>query len=140
MAQLRPAKALGVFVVAALAGILWAALAPRGTETTSRAEPATGDTVQLVLSISSPEHGLSLEATRKLPRGSSVLEALQSTVAMETKEYAGIGIFVTKLCGIAPPEGKFWSAAVDGKKSPVGIAAIKLDRDLRLDWTIKDIE
>jgi hypothetical protein len=140
MAQLRPSSALGLLAAALLVVGLWLAFAPQGVETPSYAEPPAGESVELTITISSPDDGLALEATRRVPRGSTTLEAMRGTVAMEVKEYAGIGLFVTKLCGIAPPNGKFWSPAVDGKKSQVGIAALKLDRDLRLEWTIKDVE
>jgi hypothetical protein len=140
MAQMRPSSALALLASALLVGGLWLVFAPQGVETPSYAEPPAGESVELTLSIHSPDDGLALEAKRRIPRGSTALDAMQGTVAMEVKEYAGIGFFVTRLCGIAPPAGKFWSPAVDGKKSQVGIAALKLDRDLRLEWTIKDVE
>ena len=63
---------------------------------------------------------------------------MRDTVAMETKEFDGLGLFVTRLCGVEPAAGKFWSPDVNGEKSKVGIAKIKLDEDTRLTWTVRE--
>ena len=113
-----------------------------GQSSTSQAQsPALsgeGEQVTFELSIEDAESGLSLTANRRVPQGVTALDAMRGTVAMETKEYDGLGLFVTRLCGVEPAKGKFWSPSVDGEKSKLGIARIKIEKDTRLSWTTRD--
>jgi hypothetical protein len=39
---------------------------------------------------------------------------------------------------VEPAKGKFWSPSVDGEKSKLGIARIKIEKDTRLSWTTRE--
>lgn len=140
MSRLNVRSSLALLAVALGAAAVW--WLPGGESPQTRAESpqlaSDGQQVTLELSIEDADSGLSLEATRKVPQGTTALEAMRATVALETKEYEGLGLFVTRLCGVAPAKGKFWSPEVDGEKSTVGIARIKLEKDTRLRWTIRE--
>jgi hypothetical protein len=94
--------------------------------------------VQLKITIEDSDSGLLVNISRRVPEGTTALDAMRATVAIETKDFKDLGQFVTSLCGVEPAKGKFWSPDVDGKRSPVGIAQIKIEKDMRLDWKTRD--
>lgn len=141
MSRLSPRQSailLGVAVVAGLVWMLQSGPTSPGSLSHAKTLAASDKTVQLEMSIEDADSGLSVQVRRRVPVGTTALDAMQATVALETKEYADLGLFVTSLCGIKPPSGKFWSPTVNGKRSQVGIARIKIESDTRLDWKLQD--
>lgn len=111
---------------------------PSSSTSVVAAEPKSDKLVTLKLRIEDSESGLRVEIDRKVPAGSTALAAMQQLIAMETKEFSGLGLFVTSLCGVKAPAGKFWSPEVDGVRAMEGISNLKIDKDLELQWKIKD--
>lgn len=95
---------------------------------------ADGKQVALEITIEDADSGLEVHVKRTVAAGTSGIDAMRATVAIETKEFEGLGLFVTSLCGVQPAAGKFWSPQVDGEKSQVGIAKIKIEKDTHLRW------
>ncbi len=98
---------------------------------------AAGHDVILTLKIEDKKSGLTLEATKSVPRGSNALQVLQDTVLVKYKTYPDLGAFVTGLCGIDAPEGMVWTFEVDRKWSTVGIGSLVLDRDTLIEWATR---
>jgi hypothetical protein len=143
MTRLSPRSSAYLLVLALVALAAWAAYdARRSGEgigvAVARADEPAAQLVSVEMTVRDSASGLEVTVKRKVATGSTALELMRSTLALETKEYPDLGVFVTKLCGIAPPPGKFWSPEVDGKKSAVGVARIQFDRDTRLDWQLRD--
>jgi hypothetical protein len=140
MSGLNVRSSLLLLAIVAVAGGSWWFRSGNSTETHAQSVPvkADGKQVALELSIEDADSGLSLSVKRRVPQGITALEAMRMTVAIETKEFEGLGLFVTRLCGVEPAAGKFWSPAVDGQKSKLGVAKITLDQDTRLSWTTRE--
>jgi hypothetical protein len=100
----------------------------------------SGKTVRLEMTIEDAESGLVVHVQRRVPVGSTALDAMKATVAIETKKYTDLGLFVTSLCGVKPTGNKFWSPTLNGKRSQLGIARIKFETDSRLDWKLQDAQ
>jgi hypothetical protein len=86
------------------------------------------------ISIKDEDSGMSVEIDRKFSVGTTGLDAMKATVVVESKSYPGLGVRVLKICGVAPARGKYWALFVDGKYSELGIADVKLDKDVRIEW------
>lgn len=140
MSRLTLRSSLALLSITLGIALLW--WSSGGQTSTSQAQsPALsseGEQVTFELSIEDADSGLSLTAKRRVPKGVTALDAMRGTVAMETKEYDGLGLFVTRLCGVEPVKGKFWSPSVDGEKSKLGIALIKIEKDTHLSWTTRE--
>ena len=140
MSRLNVRSSLALLSIVLGIALVWWSTA--GQSSTSQAQSplisSEGKQVAFELSIDDADSGLSLTAKRRVPQGITALEAMRGTVAMETKEYDGLGLFVTRLCGVEPAKGKFWSPSVDGEKSKLGIARIKIEKDTRLSWTTRE--
>lgn len=55
-------------------------------------------------------------------------------------DYQGLGRkFVVAIAGFAvrPRERQFWQLEIDGKKSPVGIAEVRITKPMRIRWKIE---
>jgi hypothetical protein len=141
MPRLTTSNSLAILVLAAVGTLVWWLPAE---EPAKDAGPkpvvlrADGKQVQLEITIEDADSGLSVKASRKVPEGTTALDAMRATVAIQTKDFQDLGQFVTSLCGVEPGKGKFWSPDVDGKRSPVGVAQIKIEKDTRLDWKTRD--
>lgn len=143
MSRLSPRQSailLGVAVIAALAWALQSGPTSPGSLSHAKTLAASDKTVQFEMTIDDADSGLTVNVRCRVPAGSTALDVMQATVALETKEYADLGLFVTSLCGIKPPSGKFWSPTLNGKRSSLGIARIKLETDTRLDWKLQDAQ
>jgi hypothetical protein len=140
MPRLSPSNSLALLAVAALATAVWWWPATTAQPGAAQAAVLNADAkhVQLEITIEDPDSCLSVQIKRRVPVGTSALEAMRATVAMQTKEFQGLGQFVTSLCGVEPAKGKFWSPEVDGERSQVGIAQIKIEKDTRLAWKTRD--
>jgi hypothetical protein len=139
MSRLNTRSSLALAAVALVVGASWW-LPGRESPASSAVVAPDAKSVRLELTIEDAASGLSLSATRNVPTGTSALDAMRSTVSIETKEFDGLGTFVVRLCGVEPAKGKFWSPAVDGEKSKTGIGRIVLEKDTKLSWTIKDAQ
>lgn len=140
MSRLSPQTCVALLAIALGGGVLWwSSGAPTSSPEVAQAlaaqEVSNAQQVTLELTIEDADSGLELRAKRKVPAGISGIDAMRGTVAIETKEFEGLGLFVTSLCGVKPADGKFWSPAVDGKKSQLGIVKIKIEQDTHLRWT-----
>jgi hypothetical protein len=138
MPRLSSQSSIALIAIALGVGLLWwvpnrDAAVSSGSQALAQA-PADAKLVALEITIEDEESGLRVHATRKVPAGISGIDAMRATVAIETKEFEGLGLFVTSLCGVKPAAGKFWSPTVDGEKSQVGIARIKIEKDTHLRW------
>lgn len=144
MPRLSSRSSLALLGIALAVALVWwfplqNAATPVGSQALAEA-PADAKLVALEITIEDADSGLQLHATRKVAAGVSGLDAMRATVAIETKEFEGLGLFVTSLCGVKPAAGKFWSPAVDGEKSQVGIARIKIEKDTHLRWKTQDAQ
>ena len=90
--------------------------------------------VTFELKITDDDSGLTVSLKRQLPSGTNAYSALQASVPVQVKEYAGLGVRVLKICDVAPVRGKHWGLYVDGKKSETGIAGITIDKDILIEW------
>ena len=95
------------------------------------AEPAL---VQVQISITDEDSGLSVKATRQVKTGTSGLDAMKATVALEVKSYPGLGVRVLKICDVAPVRGKYWALFVDGKYADAGIADLAIGKATQIEW------
>jgi hypothetical protein len=98
MARLSPRQSAILLAVAVMAAIVWAfqgGQTPPGSLSHAKTLAEGGKTVQLEMTIEDPDSGLSVQVRRRVPVGTTALEAMQATVAIETKEYADLGLFVT---------------------------------------------
>jgi hypothetical protein len=143
MPRLTTTSSLALLAIAVVGTLVWCLPAdePKPAETpkalTLRADAKQ---VQLEITIADDDSGLSVQVKRRVPEGTTALDAMRATVAMQTKDFKELGQFVTSLCGVEPAKGKFWSPDVDGKRSPVGVAQIKIEKDTRLDWKTRTPE
>lgn len=112
-----------------------------GPDHSTADEPAASQpSVLLEVKILDTASGLELQAQKRVPAGSSLLEALDGLVKVGTKEYPGVGSIVTDLCGVEPPANHFWALYVDGQFADRGASQIELDRDLRIEWRTQQPE
>ena len=98
------------------------------------ADAAEGKSASFELRITDEDSGLNATIKRQVVIGTSAFEALKASVTVEVKEYPGLGVRVLKLCDVQPVRGKHWGLYVDGKKSEVGIAGIKIEKDILIEW------
>jgi hypothetical protein len=110
-------------LVALAAWVLWAS-----------AVCAADTKVEAQLSITDEDSGLSVVVKRQVAVGTTGLDFMKATVAMEVKSYPGLGVRVLKLCDVAPARGKYWALFVDGKYSESGIAEVTMEKDTRIEW------
>lgn len=72
--------------------------------------------------------------------GKNALELLKKSNTIETKEYKGLGEFVTLINGLAGDNEHFWSFYINGKQSQVGASAyITKSTDL-IEWKYEKIK
>jgi hypothetical protein len=141
MPRLTTSSSLAILALAAVGTLVWwlpAEESANDAGTKPAALRTDGKQVQLKITIEDSDSGLLVNISRRVPEGTTALDAMRATVAIETKDFKDLGQFVTSLCGVEPAKGKFWSPDVDGKRSPVGIAQIKIEKDMRLDWKTRD--
>jgi hypothetical protein len=141
MPRLTTPSSLALLALAAVALLVWwLPVGESATQAVSQAAVLAEDAkqVEVEITIEDADSGLSVQAKRRVAEGSTALEAMRATVAIETKEFQGLGLFVTSLCGVKPAAGKFWSPEVDGERSQVGIAQIKLKKNTRLNWKTRE--
>ena len=81
--------------------------------------------------------GLAASIRREASHGSTALAFMESVVAVESKRYPGMGVFVTGLCGVAAPDGTFWALSVNGQRATRGIAEVVLDGDTHIRWDLE---
>ncbi len=139
MPRLNVRSSLTLLVVALVAALIWWLPGRDGAPPSSAqaiAATALDDAKQVTLEITieDADSGLAVHVKRQVAVGTSGIDAMRATVAIETKEFDGLGLFVTSLCGVQPAAGKFWSPQVDGEKSQVGIARIKIEKETHLRW------
>jgi len=71
--------------------------------------------------------------------GKSALELLKKSNTTETKEYKGLGEFVTSINGLAGDKENFWSFYVNGKQAQVGASSyITKSTDL-IEWKYEKV-
>jgi hypothetical protein len=90
--------------------------------------------VTLTLKITDKPSGLSVDAKKVVPMGSSAFDVLRDMVKVKYKTFAKLGPFVTGLCGVDAPDGVYWALYADEKFSDVGIGSITLDKDTCVEW------
>ncbi len=73
--------------------------------------------------------------------GKNALELLKASHRVDTKDYPGVGEFVTAIDGLeTDSKTSFWAFYVNGKQSPVGASAyITKDSD-ELEWKVETID
>lgn len=114
---------------------LWQA--PQHPQLVSLSDPvalAAANQVQLTLKIADEDSGLQVQAKRKVTTGQSALEALEATVPVKSKNYPGIGLRILGLCNVEPARGKYWALFVDGKYAETGIADLKIEKEIVIEW------
>ncbi|HTN77897.1 MAG TPA: hypothetical protein VL096_21715 [Pirellulaceae bacterium] len=126
---------------AALVIIVWLlclAVLPWGGSRVASAANAEPKLVQVELKITDEDSGLTAHIKCKVPAGTSGLEAVQRLVPLKVREYPGLGPRVLKICDVEPKRGKYWGLSVDGKVSEVGIASVKVENDILIEWNTKE--
>lgn len=90
--------------------------------------------LDIVDSITGSALAVSIE--RKVERGIPALEAMEALVAVESKSFPGVGVFVRGLCGVTAPDGTFWQLSVNDERSERGIAEWRVDAPMHLRWEL----
>lgn len=73
--------------------------------------------------------------------GKDALSLLKASHRIETKEYPGVGEFVTVIDGIeTDSKTNYWGFYVNGKQSPVGANAYITKNSDKLEWKVESID
>jgi len=74
--------------------------------------------------------------------GTNALTALKSIsdLNIESKEYAGMGTFVTAINGVAGDSEYFWALYVNDKFADKAIDKYVLDADTKISWKLEKID
>lgn len=70
----------------------------------------------------------------------TALMLTQTSAEMHGKEYPGIGVMVTTINGITPPEGKFWALYHNGEKAKEGAVQLMLQKGDTITWKIENVQ
>jgi hypothetical protein len=77
----------------------------------------------------------------EIKEGTTALELLKSTHTVETKEFVGIGAYVTSVNGNKETTGKnFWALYVNGKQSQVGASEYIVKNGDKIEWKLEEIK
>jgi len=83
------------------------------------------------------EEGVSYEGQN----GKTALELLKNKYKVETKEFTGMGEFVTSIGGVAAEDGKnFWAFYVDGEMAMEGASTYKTKNGEKIEWRLDEIQ
>jgi Domain of unknown function (DUF4430) len=103
--------------------------------------------VQLSLKLYDGGRDPFLIAQKRVARGVNAFDALRAVVNVDfttfapnlgsTPTFPG-GPFVNALAGVPSASPRFWMLYVDGHLSDVGIGAIKIDRDILIEWRLEE--
>jgi hypothetical protein len=121
-----------------------AATAPQNTQEKARESVpsqdgrahAPGD-VRVAIKVYNQDGGTLIEGGKRVPANSNAFDILREMINVESRTFANLGVFVTGLAGVRPPEGHFWILYVDGKPSELGISNITITADTRIEWKIE---
>lgn len=133
------AKRLEIFVIVAviaLIGIIYAltkqpVLAPTNDTAKTRDEQQQQNSTQQVPTTTITYQGVD---------GKNALELLKATHNVETKEYSGIGEFVTSIDGVAPDANHFWALYVNGSQTQVGAGSYMTKNGEVIEWKLEEIK
>jgi HAMP domain-containing protein len=71
----------------------------------------------------------------------TALELLKDSHKVETKEYSGMGEFVTSIDGVAAEDGKnFWAFYVNGQMAAEGASTYKTKDGEKIEWRLDAIQ
>lgn len=108
---------------------------------------AAPETIQMTLRLYDGGRDPFLSAKRSVTKNINGFDALRSTVSVEfttfapnlgsTPPFPG-GPFVDSLAGVRSSPPRFWMLYVDGRLSDVGIGAIKIERDVVIEWRLEE--
>jgi hypothetical protein len=122
-----------------------AATAPQNTQEKARteAEPSKDGRAQapadvrVAIRVYNRDGSILVEGRKRVPAKSNAFDVLREMINVEYRTFANLGVFVTGLAGVRPPEGYFWILYVDGKPSELGISNITITADTRIEWKIE---
>ncbi|MCL2451963.1 DUF4430 domain-containing protein [Candidatus Saccharibacteria bacterium] len=73
--------------------------------------------------------------------GKTALALLKKKHAVETKEFTGMGEFVTAIDGVKAEDGKnFWAFYVDGEMATEGASTYETKSGEKIEWRLEDIQ
>ncbi|MCL2173889.1 DUF4430 domain-containing protein [Candidatus Saccharibacteria bacterium] len=71
----------------------------------------------------------------------TALELLKDNHLVETKDFSGMGEFVTAIDGVAAEDGKnFWAFYVDGEMAMEGAGTYKTKDGEKIEWRLEEIQ
>ncbi|HYE22627.1 MAG TPA: DUF4430 domain-containing protein [Verrucomicrobiae bacterium] len=71
--------------------------------------------------------------------GKNAMELLKASHQVETKDYAGLGEFVTGIDGVDSDSTTFWSFYVNGTQSTVGASQYVTKNSDVIEWKLEEI-
>jgi hypothetical protein len=73
--------------------------------------------------------------------GKTALELLKDSYPVETKDYSGMGEFVTSIDGVKAEDNKnFWAFYVDGQMASEGAGAYTTKNGEKIEWHLEEIQ
>ena len=80
--------------------------------------------------------GLAYSMVTNVDAGVDGLTAMRRVVSTDVDSYAGVGVFVKSIAGVAAPQDAFWALSIDGQRSPVGVSEVVVDRQMSIEWNL----
>lgn len=80
------------------------------------------------------------EVSYKGKEGKNALELLKGAYKTQTKEYPGVGEFVTAIDGKTADDKHFWAFYVNGEQSQVGAGSYQTKEGDTIVWKLEEIK
>ncbi len=98
--------------------------------------------VSVQVQIIGKDNVVSFSKQISVQSGTNALTALKtiSDLNIESKEYAGMGTFVTAINGVAGDSEYFWALYVNDKFADKAIDKYVLDADTKISWKLEKID
>lgn len=72
-------------------------------------------------------------------QGKTALELLKAKYKVETKEFTGVGEYVTSINGVVADSKHFWSFYVNGQPAQVGAGQYQSKSTDQIEWKLEEI-